>query len=456
MSLSLFFLAVTDAIKLQALTSFLLMAANRDVPFAASLAVLVAAVGLFAFMKRKRRAIYVHALAYLGLWAVAELALIALLFRLPFSVEAIAALSRGDAVGFSVALVVPALFIARGVWLAAKAKTHQFAVLRFDEGLAVFLCVFLIAAFLRVRAVGAERLVIPYFVFSMIALGLSKREHAAAGGLARASAGRLLAPVIVVMVLVAIGVIALIPALVEPARTVAQFLKTGGLTVFSYIAAFLQWLFGMGKPSFRREDGVSRVGQERQFQEPKPGLFATIMMYVFGALIAIVVAALVAYLVYNIWKLFTRRVGGGEEAAKRRFSLRELLARIAGAVGRAVHAARAWWAALRVRHSEAVRAFLRLRAAGRAVGLAQRRSETPREYGARVGARFPARAASIGRIVGFLEAELYGGAVLSDVEAREVRIAARGIRPATFVAERMRSVAREALRHVVPRSRSGV
>ncbi len=438
MSLSVLFLALTDAIKLQALLSFVLLAANRDFPFAATLAVYVAGAGLFALMRRKRRAIYAHALAYLGLWAAAELALIALLFRLPLSIESIAALSSGDPVGFGVALVVPALAIGRAIWLAAKAKTHQFTVLRFDEGLAVFLCVFLIASFLRARAPGAERLVIPYFVFSMIALGLSKREHAVSGGLARAGAGRLLAPVIAVVVLVALGVIALIPSLVEPARTAAQFLRTNGLALLSYIAAFLQWLFGMGKPSFRREDGVSRVGQERQFKEPKSGLFATIMMYVFVTLIAIVILALVAYLVYNIWKLFARRVGGGEAPARKRFSLRELLARIAAALGRAVHAARAWWTALRARRSEAVRAFMRLRAAGRAVGLAQRRWETPREYGARVGARFPARAALIGRVVTLLEAEIYGGVELSREERHEAVLAGRAIRPAAFVAERMR------------------
>ncbi len=232
MSLSGLFLSITDAIKLQALMSFLLLAANRDFPFAATLAMFVAGAGFFAFMRKRRRAIYVHTLAYLGLWAVVELALVVLLLKQPLSIEVIAALSRGDPVGLGVALAVPALVIGRAIWLTAKAKTHQFTVLRFDEGLAVFLCVFLIAAFLRVRALGAERLVIPYFVFSMIALGLSKREHAVAGRLARAGAGRLLAPVIVVVVLVALGVIALIPALVEPARTAAQFLKTSGIALF--------------------------------------------------------------------------------------------------------------------------------------------------------------------------------------------------------------------------------
>lgn len=454
MSLSFWFLALTDALKLQALVAFLLLAANRGFPLAASIAVYVAGAGLFALMRRKRHAIYAHILVYLGLWAAAELALIALMFRLPLSIESIEALATGDALGFSVALAVPALFIGRGIWLAVKAKTHQFAVLRFDEGLALFLCIFLIASFLRVRAEGAEKLVLPYFVFSMIALGLSKREHAASGGLARAPAGRLLAPVVAVVVLVALGVVALLPALVEPARVAAQFLKTGGLTLFSYVAAFLQWLFGRAKPSFRREEGGSRVGQERQFDEPKAGLFATIMMYVFGTLIAIVILALVAYLVYNIWKLFTRRVGGSETTDRKRLSVRELLARLAAALRRAVHAARAWWTALRRERSEAVRAFLRLRAAGRAVGMAQRGTETAREYGARMEAGFPARATRIGRVVSLLEAELYGGAELTEAERREVHDAAKSFKPSAFIAQRTAAAARGAFRQARTRSRS--
>ncbi len=42
------------------------------------------------------------------------------------------------------------------------------------------------------------------------------------------------------------------------------------------------------------------------------------MMYAFGTLIAIVIVALVAYLIYNIWKLFTRRVGGTRTLERKR------------------------------------------------------------------------------------------------------------------------------------------
>jgi hypothetical protein len=94
MSASIWFLAITDALKLQAFASFMLLAANRNFPLAASLAVYLAGATLFSLLRRRRRAVYIHTLVYVGLWAVAQLALIGFMFRLPLSVGSIVALAR--------------------------------------------------------------------------------------------------------------------------------------------------------------------------------------------------------------------------------------------------------------------------------------------------------------------------------------------------------------------------
>lgn len=438
MSASLWFLAVSDALKLQALVSFVLLAVDSVFPLAGALAIYLSAFALSLLLRQRRLAVYVHALAYVLGWGFAGALLEAWVSGQALSPAALVQTARANPVVFGAMLAAVTVFWTRGAWLAAKAKTHAFAVLRFDEGLAAFLCIFLIAAFLRVRALTAEKLVIPYLAFSIIALGLSKSEHARRGGLSPASTRRALVPVVAVVALVAVGVFFLMPALTEPARSAAALLKTGSLTLLSYIAAFLKWLFGTRRATFPGEEGASHLSQNQQFEEKSNSLFGTIMMYILGILVALAILALLAFLVVSIWRFLKRRVGKEGSGVRNLPSLGERLARLLAGLRRFLAALRAWKSRFFEKRSEAVRAFMRLRTSGRAAGLVQKRTETPREYASRLAARFPSAVASIELIISSLEKEIYGGVSLTMETRRALSAAARHFHRYTFIAERLR------------------
>ena len=446
MSVSLWFLAVSDMLKTEALLSFLLLAVRGTFPLAGALCAYLAGFALNLLLRRRRLPLYMHVLTHLVGGGIAAVLLEAWSFGVALSFGALAGAARANPVLFISMLLAVLIFWGRGLWLSVRAKTHEFAVLRFDEGLAIFLCVFFFAAFLHVRATIAEQLVIPYFAFSMIALGLSKNEHARKGGLSPATTRRVLVPVIAVVALVAVGIFFLIPALTEPARSAAAALKSGGLTLLSYIAAILKWLFGDRKVAFRAEDSGARQPQERQFQEQGESVFGTIMMYVFGTLVILVVLALLAFLAVSVWRFLKRQVGGErQDKAKKNGGFGEWFARLIVGVRRIFGALRAALAKLFASHSEAVRAFLRMRSAGRAAGLVQKRSETAREYATRLAARFPAETTSTELVVSALEREVYGGEAPDQETRRALSGAARHFRRYSLVAE--------SLRHKTPRFR---
>ena len=441
MSASIWFLALMDMLKVEALVSFLMLALGRGFPLGGAVIVYMGGFALSLWLRRRRLRVFVHVALYaLGL-GIAAIVMEAVMFNLPLQrgvlggvLGGVLVRAAGEGPGlFAVVAIAIVAFWFRGIWLAARAKTHAFYVLRFDEGLAVFLSIFLLASFLHVRAAVDEQLVIPYLLFSVIALGLSKSEHAHTGGLAQGATKRILVPVAVVSVLAAIAVVALVPVLTEPARGVAAMLKSGGLTLLQYFAAFLQWLFS-GKHALSLNEGGSNAnwGLTPSCKEGEQSLFATVMMVVFGVLAVAVAGALLVFLVLWIVRALSAGVGKDEARVGKRAGFWLWLKGVVLAIGRLWGRVRGWFAPGKQKGSEAVRAYLRLCRAGRLAGVGPRRTETPREFGMRLARRFPREAEAVQVILSCLEKEVYGEQRLDARAARELRGRARQVSPVSL------------------------
>jgi hypothetical protein len=326
--------------------------------------------------------------------------------------------------------------LARGASLRWKAPEHRRCVALFDRGIGLFLAALFFSAFASIPNPTAARLAAPFLALGLLALWLSRRAGLAGGerGLRGAVAGVFIAIGAGAASLAAPG---LSGAAVAAGRVGAKILKAiepALLTVFKLLSGY-----GMEASEAGGYDSAGG-GAARAVGAPAPDApwLRTAMRVLIWASVAAVAAFLAALALAAILKglvsWFERLARGGRDSRL----LRALLAAARAAalfLGRAT----SLLAGRRRRRSVAQRAYSKLLSCGRAAGLARGRSETPREYAARLERELPRSAASAMEIVLGIEPEAYGG--IAPDEAAERRLAAlrRRTSRAAFVAERFAS-----------------
>lgn len=437
------FVALMELLKLQVLASYGFLAIGRPLPFALASLAFILAVALDRFLRRTgMRAIFYgffHALCL----AVSFLAIYASYRGRPFDLGALIPRNDGELLGYFSVLAACAIFWIRAAWLGGKALDHAFCVARFDEGLAEFLLAFSLSALVQVKYSFPGRLVIPYFLFGILALGLSKSEGGRKGGLSRRSGKASLVPVAAAFVLAAIGLIFLVPALTEPARLAAISLKSASRGLWRYVIAFLVWLFGDGpaRISSNANGGDGRVAAPPpEVNEGSGGLFATIIMWCFIIVAAAFVLALLAYLLSLLFRRLATRVARGD-ASNHPFLplwLRAFVLACARFFSRLTSA----FSRRGEKRSEALAAYARFLSCGRSAGAVRKRSETPREYARRLTLAFPHAATKADFVAEALEKEIYGGEKLDEATERRLAKIRRRLHPKSFLVERFRQAVR--------------
>jgi hypothetical protein len=124
-----------------------------------------------------------------------------------------------------------------------QGSEHEFTALRFDEGIVLFMLSLFFVALLKLDNPVPGRLAIPFFVFGILALGISNADQGRRGGLSARSKGAMVAAAAGFFILGALGLALLIPSLLEPARKAAAGLKGASLSLLNIVAAILLWLF---------------------------------------------------------------------------------------------------------------------------------------------------------------------------------------------------------------------
>lgn len=441
MKASLLFLSAMELLKLQFIASFCFLALGMPFPFLPASILFFLALVLSRFLRRRGMRVFFFFLLELVAFAICFVAVYSVFKGGDFDLATLLPRNDAEALSFFAVLASLALFWIRAAWLETRKADHEFCAARFDEGLALFLMGLSIAALVKVENPLIGGLALPYFLFAILALGSSKNEGAHRGGIAKASRGTMVAWAAIVFALAGIGVVALVPALTEPARQAAGALKGASLSLLKMLGAILEWLFRARRPTFADKSSPLSAPPPPPPPEGKESQFSAILMWIVLAIAGAFILFLLGYLLLQLFRLLTGRVKKPVDEAGRADPWQWLKA-LFDALARIFSRLAAFARRKRGRRSVAIETYGRLLAGGRAGGAARRPNETPREYARRLAAAFPDTAGAAGRaafIAEALENEVYGGAAPdAATTARLSKLGARLGRGA-FVAERLRS-----------------
>ncbi len=406
------FTALMEVLVLQVAAAYVFLLARRPLPFASSsLGFLAAFAVAGAFRARGGLTLY-RVLSH-----AVGLAAFFLFLYADFRGTSVAALDFSfgaglDSVSFVLVAIAAAVFWLRGERLGRLPPDHLEIVTRFDKGLGLFLGGFTISALVGYGNDGPARLVVPYFLFGILALGLSRSGKERRGGLERPSARATLATAAGVFMIAAAGVYALMPVLFDPAARAGQAVVGALDAIRPYAEAFLRWLFGAGRAGAAAPAPAtngSAIGPPQELEETGPlaRLIASILMWVLGIAAGAVLLALAAYLLAKLFTYLGTRVEGERKAGGG--FLPDWLRRAILACARLAARLQEALAERRRKRSPAAAAYKRLLSCGRRAGLPRRGSETPREYAARLAAAFPRSARDAAFVADAAGSELYGG-----------------------------------------------
>lgn len=349
----------------------------------------------------------------------------------------------GASAAFLGAIVVGRLFLLawsavywlRGAWIEAQLPDHSRCVVRFDEGLRIFLFVFSATALVGADDLLPARLVLPFFALALLALGASRTGGAGLGGMPRRRGLAALVPVAASLLLASLGLSALAPALVDSAARSGRGLKNAVSAFELQLGRFLDWLF-----VFRPAAGPSPAKvnlappSEPGLAEGGPAL--TILLWTLGIAALLFILGLVLILLSRLFRLIVslleaRGPGPGLSFLPARFRI--LLLACARFLSR-IEALLPW---SRPRRSAAIACYARLLACGRLGGLPRRSTETVGEYAGRLGSVFPRGATKAQFVVGALEREIYGAEVLDGKTEGRLAALRRGMIPGLWLLERI-------------------
>lgn len=456
MRVSLFFLAAMELIKLQLLGYYVFFAFGKSFPFAAASLGFFLSLILGRALRRKGMRVVFFALFEILGFSVFFITLYASYNAMSANVTT-APRNNGEAITFISMLIVGAVFWLRAAWIEAKKADHEFYANRFDEGIALFLAAFLMVAILRVEAPLPGRLVIPYFIFGMLALGLSKSESAQRGGLKPLTRRAMVISATLVFVLTAAALLLVVPALTEPARRAAESLKSASLSLLKLIESFLTWLFRAGPPRFAAQaDGGGQILNAPPVEADGASPFSTILMWAFLGIAGIFVAILFGYLMIGLFRFLASRTKKPVDDRKG-LSIIDWLKAFRGSMMAALSRLTVFFARMaedarrRRGHSPALAAYARLMAMGRAAGIPRTRCESPREYARRLAASCPVSAGQAAFIVEAVEKEAYGGLAGDGPTNALLKQIRAGLKRPAFIMERSRTAAHKARKKQIHR-----
>ena len=348
-------------------------------------------------------------------------------------------------------ILVIILFLALLLWLAGVALARRSTAYlttcnRFDYGVAAFFCLFIVKSLMlikggiEVRASAPVLLLFPFFIFSLLAIGLvrnrsSERRDFLAG---YRGIGVLVSFTMVVLAFGAGLVLFFMTYLSAAAEAGYGVLKSAAGPLGPILVRVLLFLFG--KPLRQEPLSPSTVRDEAQYiPAGESSWWSELVQEILGwgllglgLLIGLILCALGTW--YLLRWLFSRT---SKEERKHIHWLLALLwaQRLWAALGMGFK-----WAVQRLKgYRDAVqlyRAFLKW---GRRSGLPHLLSETPDEYGSRLRKQFPSLAGEIGGIVEAFKLVVYGEVALDDDQMTLARLSWGRLRSPRYWPARLKS-----------------
>lgn len=423
------FLASAEALKVHFALSLAYSALGLASPPAAASAFLFLAWGTGRILGSLGGPVLFHVLAKLAVFAAAFLGS-SVLFGYPAPTELSGA--AADWVRPAAALACAGIHGLRGFWLERRNPDHAFCLSRFDEGAGLFLVILSIAALTGSKAPPAAAAALPFLAFSILSLGLARGERDGSGAFRRRSFLAGLLPLTALFLGAAGGLALLVPLLTEPAALAGEVLARGAPALLRFLGRFLSRIYRLETAAPRLSEGGSNF-LPREADVPGDGSLSDIFIAVLGGIAVFLAAALAAAALVRL----IRRLASPSE--RRRPLDLSFTARWLSAIKAFLRRVMINLGSLRSPggSSPALKAYARLLAVGRVLGMSRTRDETPREYTRRLAAAYPRGAAEAGFVVGCLEREVYGGKPRDPDTDRRLAAARRGMRLGAFVRERL-------------------
>jgi hypothetical protein len=342
----------------------------------------------------------------------------------------------------AIILIFALVFWLAGVALARRSTAYLSICTRFDYGVAAFFCLFILKSLLLVRG-GIEvrdpapvLLLFPFFIFSLLAIGLarnssSERRDFLAG---YRGVGMLLSFTVVALAFGAGLMLLFMPYLSAAAEAGYGVLKSAAGPLLPVLERVLLFLFGrIGQqeplfPSFDRgEAEYFPSGESSGWNQILGwGLFGPVL------LIGLIFCALGTW--YLLRWLFSKTSKEERDYIHWQLALlwaQRLWAALGRGLKRAVQRLRGYQDAVQL-----YRAFLKW---GRLSGLPHLLSETPVEYGSRLKKQFPSLTAEIGGIVESFNLVVYGEVALNDAQLAVARLSWKRLRSPRYWPARLKS-----------------
>jgi hypothetical protein len=326
-------------------------------------------------------------------------------------------------------LLMALLFWLAGVALARRSAAYPITCVRFDYGVAAFFCLFIIKSLLLIKGGIAVRdsapvlLVFPFFIFSLLAIGLARsRSSAPRNFLAGYRGIGVLVSFTLVVLAFGVGLVLFcMPYLSATAEAGYGVLKSAVGPLGPIVVRILLFLFR--KPMRQEPLAPATHGDEAQHIPPAESSWWSEWLQEIlgwgllglGLLIGLILCAVAT------WYLLRWLLSRTSKAERKPIDWQQAflwVQRLWAVLGMSLK-----WALQRLKgYRDAVqlyRAFLKW---GRRSGLPHRLSETPGEYGSRLRKRFPTLAGEIGEIVGAFNLVVYGEVVLDDAQLTPARL----------------------------------
>jgi hypothetical protein len=344
-------------------------------------------------------------------------------------------------------LIFALLFWVSGVTWTRRSSAYLSICSRFDLGVAAFLCLLLIQFLLLVKGglqvsdSAPELLMFPFFIFSLLALGSARNISTARRDFLAGyrGVGVLAGFILVVLAFGAALVLLFMPYLSAAAEVGYGVLKSAAGPLSPLLVRVLRFLF-VGSRLRQEPPSSSFGGEQREFISPDEGgwwseLVERVLgwgLLGLGVLMGMILCALSAR--YLLRLLFSRTPK--EQRRHIRWQLLVAWARRLGmefALGlqRAVQRLKGYGDAIQFYHA--------LLNWGRRSGLPRLSSETPAEYGARLGRQFPSLRGEIGGIVDAFNLVVYGEVALDREGLISIKLAWKRLRSPRYWPVRLRS-----------------
>lgn len=344
-------------------------------------------------------------------------------------------------------LIFALIFWVGGVTLARRSPLYLTICSRFDLGVAAFFCLLLVKFLLlvkgeiEVRDPTPELLLFPFFIFSLLAIGLARnRSSARRNFLAGYRGVGVLASFTVVVLALGAGLVLLfMPYLSAAAEVGYGVLKSAAGPLSPILVRVLRFLFFRSRLRQEPASG-SPGGDEVEFLTSTEGgwwseLVEKILgwgLLGLGVLIGLILCALGTwYLLRWLFSRTPRSEGGHFQWQLALWWVQRQWAALVISLQRVVQRLRGYRDALQL-----YRALLKW---GRRSGLPHLLSETPAEYGSRLRKQFPSLTGEIGVIVGAFNLVVYGEVALDDERMTQAKLSWRRLRSPRYWPSRMKS-----------------